>query len=80
MLDEEVLNELEALRAIYGSDFSDKPPVWGRPCFEVNLRPISYENEDVYIEATGAKYVFYCIAQLSFFILCTFLAMHGAVL
>lgn len=32
--------ELEALRAIYGDDFTDRPPVWKNPSFAIAIRPL----------------------------------------
>lgn len=53
MISEEIENELEALRAIYGDDFEDRPPVWKRPCFAIKVRPTTSVNGEVHVEATG---------------------------
>ena len=39
-MNQDVVYELEALRAIYGDDFEDKPPVWNNPSFNIKIHPI----------------------------------------
>ncbi len=53
MISEEIENELEALRAIYGDDFEERPPVWKRPCFVIKVRPTTSVNGEVHVETTG---------------------------
>lgn len=76
MISEEIENELEALRAIYGDDFEERPPVWKRPCFVIKVRPTTSVNGEIYVEATS-KFVFHCVfnfcwvTELSYLHCCT---------
>ena len=53
MISEDIENELEALRAIYGDDFEEREPVWKRPCFCIKVKPTTSVNGQVHVEATG---------------------------
>lgn len=53
MISEEIENELEALRAIYGDDFNERDPVWKRPCFSIKVKPTSSVNGEIHVEASG---------------------------
>ena len=60
-LADEVLDELEALRAIYSTDFEDFPPewsdleqydsIWGMPTFSIKVRPLSISVSHRFAEA-----------------------------
>jgi len=51
MISEEIENELEALRAIYGDDFEEREPVWKRPCFCIKVKPTTSVNGEIHVEA-----------------------------
>ena len=53
MISEEIENELEALRAIYGDDFEEREPVWKRPCFCIKVKPTTSVNGEIHVEANG---------------------------
>lgn len=54
MSSEDIANELEALKSIYGDDFEERPQVWKRPCFCVKVKPLSTSvNHGSHVEATG---------------------------
>lgn len=53
MISEEIENELEALRAIYGDDFVEREPVWKRPCFCIKVKPTTSVNGAIHVEASG---------------------------
>ena len=53
VISEDIANELEALRAIYGDDFVDQPAVWKRPCFSIRVRPTTSINGEIHVNATG---------------------------
>jgi hypothetical protein len=42
--------EIEALKAIYGSDFEERPNVWNNISFSLKIRPISFEGKDIYVQ------------------------------
>jgi hypothetical protein len=42
--------EIEALKAIYGSDFEERPNVWNNVSFSLKIRPISFEGKDIYVQ------------------------------
>ena len=44
----EILEEIEALKAIYGDDFEDLPNIHNKRCFSIRIRPISFEGKDIY--------------------------------
>lgn len=44
-MNQDVVYELEALRAIYGDDFSDRPPVWNNPSFAIHIHPIGEQRQ-----------------------------------
>jgi hypothetical protein len=52
MISEEIENELEALKAIYGEDFQERPPVWKRPCFCIRVKPTTSTSGAIHVEAT----------------------------
>lgn len=33
--------EVEALQAIYGADFEERPGIWNCPAFAIKVRPVS---------------------------------------
>jgi hypothetical protein len=39
MINQAIETEIEVLRAIFGNDFYDLPPVWNQPIFAINVRP-----------------------------------------
>jgi hypothetical protein len=48
-MNQDVQYELEALRAIYGADFEDRPPVWNNPHFALRVRPMAAASPaDIY--------------------------------
>lgn len=46
MLSSDVLNELEALKAIYDKDFEERPMVWNNASFVIRIRPINLPPEE----------------------------------
>jgi len=36
--------EVEALQAIYGDDFTERPGVWNRPAFAIRVQPVGLED------------------------------------
>ena len=44
MLSDDVLYEIEALKAIYGDDYEDRPSVWNNASFSIRIRPIRQEE------------------------------------
>jgi hypothetical protein len=50
MTEEVVGYEIEALKAIYDSDFETRPNVWNNICFSLKIRPISFEGKDIYVQ------------------------------
>jgi hypothetical protein len=46
-ISEDVIDELEALKAIYGNDFMDRPPVWNIPSFAISIQPTIDEGQTI---------------------------------
>jgi hypothetical protein len=49
MTEEIVGYEIEALKAIYDSDFEVRPNVWNNISFSLKIRPISFEEKDIFV-------------------------------
>lgn len=58
MISEDIENELEVLKSIYGNEYNEKPSVWKRPCFSINIKPMgSINTGSVYVKAIGILYI-----------------------
>jgi hypothetical protein len=55
-LSAEVEQEIEVLRAIYSSDFEDRPPVWGYPSFSIKLTHTSSVDSKMQIRVAGENF------------------------
>ena len=46
--------EVEALQAIYGDDFSERPDkaIWNRPAFAIRIQPVGLADEGIKAHAT----------------------------
>jgi hypothetical protein len=58
-LSDDVVEELEAIQAIFGSDYHERPPVWNYPSFAINIRATNSEKHSSQPNLTGNTEVLY---------------------